>query len=252
MDLHAYLKRICYDGALTPSVETLRRLHLAHLRTVPFENLSIHANEPIVLDDDALFEKIVVRRRGGFCYELNGLFAALLGALGFEVKMLSAQVARADGGFSPDFDHMALLVSDAGAWLVDVGFGDSFLEPVLLDGSAEQIQGDRAYRISRDGEYLILEQRADDFKWNPQYRFTLTPYSYGDYAARCLYHQTSPESHFTKSRICSRATAQGRITLSDLRFITTSAGGKRQEQILTSEKEYARILSERFGIALGT
>src|SRR5712671_3170173 len=121
MDFHAYLQRINYAGSLAPDNETLRLLHLAHLRTVPFENLSIHTNDAIVLDDDALFEKIVVRRRGGFCYELNGLFAALLRELGFEVELVSAQVARTDGGFSPDFDHMALLVVRDERWLADVG-----------------------------------------------------------------------------------------------------------------------------------
>src|SRR5882762_11252525 len=99
MDIKAYLQRINYLGSLVPTAQTLRELQVAHLQTVPFENLSIHSAEPIILDDDALFEKIVVRRRGGFCYELNGLFAALLRDLGFEVKMLSAQVAKAGGGF---------------------------------------------------------------------------------------------------------------------------------------------------------
>src|SRR5258706_15900438 len=114
MDFHAYLQRINYAGSLAPDNETLRLLHLAHLRTVPFENLSIHTNEAIVLDDDALFEKIVVRRRGGFCYELNGVFSALVRELGFEVGLVSAQVARNAGGFSPVFYHMALLdVCDA-------------------------------------------------------------------------------------------------------------------------------------------
>jgi N-hydroxyarylamine O-acetyltransferase len=97
MDAHAYLKRINYSGPLEPSAETLRRLQVAHLKTVPFENLSIHAGEPIVLEENALFTKIVERRRGGFCYEANGLFAALLRALGFEVAMLAAGVAKADG-----------------------------------------------------------------------------------------------------------------------------------------------------------
>src|SRR2546421_10050322 len=144
MDIQAYLQRIDYTGPLVPSAKTLRLLQVAHLRTVPFENLSIHSGEPIVLDDDALFEKIVSRRRGGFCYELNGLFAALLRALGFDVAMLSAQVADAQGTFGPDFDHMTLLVNQDERWLADVGFGDSFSEPLLLDSRQEQGQGERA------------------------------------------------------------------------------------------------------------
>jgi N-hydroxyarylamine O-acetyltransferase len=250
MDTKAYLQRINYAGPLDPSAETLHGLQLAHLRTVPFENLSIHSDELILLDDRALFEKIVDRRRGGFCYELNGLFAALLRSLGFEVAMLSAQVANAAGIFGPDFDHMALLVTLAERWLVDVGFGDSFLEPLLLDEQNDQIQGNRAYRIDRESEYLALRRRSIDHEWKRQYRFTLKPYHYRDFAEMCRYHQTSPESHFTKERICSRVTNEGRITLSGLRFLTTADDGQRQERILTNPEEYATILRDHFGIVM--
>src|SRR5918995_2554428 len=109
MDVDAYLERIDYRGPLAPTAETLRRLHVAHLLAVPFENLSIHAGEPVVLDDEALFEKIVARRRGGFCYELNGLFAWLLRALGFRVTMLSARVVNR-GVVGPEYDHLTLQV----------------------------------------------------------------------------------------------------------------------------------------------
>jgi len=129
MDVNAYLKRINYDGPLDVSPETLRRLHLAHLQSVPFENLSIHNSEPIVLDDEALFAKIVARRRGGFCYEANGLFAALLRALGFDVTMLSAEVARGGSQFSPPFDHMALLVKLAERWLAEGQFPEGSMGP---------------------------------------------------------------------------------------------------------------------------
>src|SRR5512132_3541091 len=160
LDTNAYLERIKYYGSLVPAAETLRALQVAHLLTVPFENLSIHAGQAIVLDDEALFTKIVTNKRGGFCYEANGLFAALLRALGFDVTMLSAGVANANGGFGPEFDHMALMVRLVERWLVDVGFGDSFREPLLLDGRAEQMQGERSYRIDPDNEgRLILMQR---------------------------------------------------------------------------------------------
>jgi len=126
MNIDAYLERINYTGSREPTAETLRALQVAHLKTVPFENLSIHAKEPIVLEDDALFAKIVERRRGGFCYEANGSFAALLRAMGFEVVMLAAGVTNRRGGFGPKFDHMTLMVTLAERWLADVGFGDSF------------------------------------------------------------------------------------------------------------------------------
>lgn len=253
MDIDTYLRRINYDGPTTPNAETLRRLQVAHLQSVPFENLSIHANEPIVLEDQALFEKIITRRRGGFCYELNGLFAALLRELGFKVEMLSAGVANDKGGFGPDFDHMALLVTAPDKpqqrWLADVGFGDSFNEPLLLDERSEQPQGQRSYRIESDGDHLILSQREGAADWKHQYRFMIKPHTYSDYQEMCRYHQTSPESHFTKGRLCSRATPDGRITLSGLRFITTTKAGK-EEQIVPDENAYEQLLREEFGIEM--
>jgi N-hydroxyarylamine O-acetyltransferase len=250
LDTNAYLKRINYRGSLAPSAETLRELQLAHLLAVPFENLSIHAKQPIVLADEALFTKIVEHRRGGFCYECNGLFASLLRALGFEVAMLSAEVANADGVFGPAFDHMTLMVSLEQRWLADVGFGDSFREPLLLDEPGEQLQGNRGYQIVTGGSVFTLMQRIEDGEWKAQYRFTLQPHEYGDYADMCRYHQTSLESHFTRARICSLATEEGRITLSDMRFITTSTTNVQQERNLTSDAEYATILRERFGIVM--
>jgi len=251
LNVGTYLERIDYHGPLAPTAETLRALQVAHLLAVPFENLSIHARQPIILDDEALFAKIVGRRRGGFCYEANGLFAALLRALGFDVAMLSAEVARAGGGFGPAFDHMALLVTLEERWLADVGFGDSFREPLRLDERGEQTQGGRAYRILPDGPYLVLAQReGEDGEWEAQYRFTLQPHEYADYEGMCRHHQTSPESHFTKARICSRATEAGRVTLSGMRFITTSQDGGRQERTLTSQEEYADVLREQFGIVM--
>ena len=249
MNVEGYLKRINYSGSLSPTAATLRALQIAHLLAVPFENLSIHAGEPIVLEEDALFRKIVDGRRGGFCYEANGLFGALLRALGFDVVMLAAGVAKKEGGFGPTFDHMTLMVTLADRWLVDVGFGDSFLEPLLLDDRGEQVQGTRAFRIDTDGPYLILMRRDDAGDWEPQYRFTLQPYTFADYEEMCRFHQTSPDSHFTKGRICSLATADGRITLSDMRLIRT-ANQFRDERTLASQEEYDRILRDEFNIVM--
>ena len=253
METAAYLKRINYTGSLEPTAETLRNLQVAHLLTVTFENLSIHAGEPIVLEDNALFSKIVERRRGGFCYEANGLFAALLRALGFEVAMLAAGVAKSEGGFGPQFDHMTLMVTLSDRWLADVGFGDSFLEPLLLDSREEQVQGTRAFRIVDDNDHLIMMRRNPGADWEPQYRFTLQPYTFADYEETCLFHQTSPDSHFTKGRICSRATEDGRISLSEMRFITTTGPQLlRDERTLADQEEYDRVLRDQFGIVMNT
>ena len=249
MNIQDYLKRINYRGSIVPSAQTLRDLQLAHLQAVPFENLSIHANQPIVLNDKALFEKIVKRRRGGFCYELNGLFAALLRELGFKVDMLSARVANAQGELGPEFDHMTLLVSLEDRWLADVGFGDSFLLPLLLDERGEQVQGNVSYQILAEDDGFSLMQRNPDDQWRLQYRFTLKPYTFSAYEAMCRYHQTSPESHFTSGRVCTRATPQGRITLRELRLITTTQG-QREERSVADELEYEKILREEFDVVV--
>jgi len=251
MDIDAYLERINYSGPRDVNAETLRALQVAHLMSVPFENLSIHAGEPIVLDEDALFTKIVDQRRGGFCYECNGLFAGLLRALGFEVVMLAAGVAKRDGGFGPIFDHMTLMVTLEERCLVDVGFGESFVEPLLLDTRSEQRQGTRSFRLVDAEDHLVLMRRNDGEEWEPQYRFTLQPYTFPDYEEMCRFHQTSPDSHFTKGLICSRATKDGRITLSDMRLITTSGPQRlRAEQTLPGREEYDRLLRDEFGIVM--
>lgn len=257
LDIHDYLTRIHYQGSPEPTLQTLRALHETHLLTVPFENLSIHYGQPIILQEDLLFNKIVRQHRGGFCYELNGLFAWLLGQLGFQVTLLSAGVASDDGSFSPEFDHLTLLIQHLSGsdWLADVGFGDSFLRPLRFEAEIEQVDADgKAYRLQKkydgqtQGDYWIMQQ-FNDATWQPQYRFTLQPHALADFTARCIYQQTSPESHFTQKRICSLATPTGRITLSDLRLITT-IHGERKERVLASEEEYIATLAERFGVVV--
>ena len=130
VEIARYLERISYHGSREPILSTLQALHEAHLLAVPFENLDIALGRAIVLDEASLWTKIVEHHRGGFCYELNGLFAQLLLALGFQVDLLSAAVARETGGFGPDFDHLTLLVHLEQDWLADVGFGESFRQPL--------------------------------------------------------------------------------------------------------------------------
>src|SRR5262245_36251920 len=128
-----YLDRIGARHPAGPDAAALRDLHRRHVETVPFENLSIHLREPIELAEDALVDKIVRRGRGGFCYELNGLFAELLAALGYDVSLLAAGVFGRDGSLSPVFDHMALLVTLDERYLVDVGFGAHAVHPLRRD-----------------------------------------------------------------------------------------------------------------------
>lgn len=249
MDAKTYLERIKYSDSLLPSFETLRDLQIAHLLSVPFENLDIHTGRQIILKEDLLFDKIVTRGRGGFCYELNGLFAALLRELGFSVTLLTAGVAKPTGGFGPDFDHMALMITLENKWLVDVGFGDSSREPLLIDLRDVQSNGGRLFKIREEGKYYLLSESGNGIEWKDQYRFTLRPCELQDYTEMCRYHQTSPASIFTQRKLCSIAKPDGRLTLSDMHLIDTS-GNERIERIVKDEAEYNEILGKEFGIVL--
>lgn len=238
----AYLERLGIDGTPAVTVEGLRLLHRAHLMRVPFENLSIHLGEPIVLEVDALVAKLVERRRGGFCYELNGAFAALLRSLGFNVTLLAARVFAGEGRLGRPFDHMCLQVDLAEPWLADVGFGDSFLEPLRLDERGDQTDPAGVFRLSpaEDGQVDLLRDGE------PQYRFALTACALGDYEATCRYHQTSPESHFTQRTVCSIATPDGRVTISGSTLITTVTGERTERDMNT--QELAEAYREHFGM----
>jgi N-hydroxyarylamine O-acetyltransferase len=246
VDITRYLEPISYHGSCEPILPTLQALHEAHLLAVPFENLDIALGRAIVLDEASLWTKIVDHHRGGFCYELNGLFALLLRALGFQVDLLSAAVVRETGGFGPDFDHLTLLVHLEQDWLADVGLGESFRQPLRLQAGLTQRQSDGSYRLEYEGGFWIYQEWDD--AWKPAHRFLVQPHALHDFAAMCHYHQTSPQSTFTQQRVCTLPTPSGRITLSDQRLITNS-NGERTERVLT-DQDYRTILAEQFGIVL--
>ena len=248
-DLAAYLRRLNYSGPATPSRDVLFAIHQAHHRAVPFENLDIWLQRRIVLDESAFYRKIVGERRGGFCYELNGLFAAMLRQMGFTVTLLSGRVPRKEGGVTPEFDHMVLRVDLDQPYLADVGFGEAFQQPIMLRDGAEEEQDGVRYRLFAEGGRWIAERRNSGGEWNQLYEFSLQPRELQDFAGMCHFHQTSPHSNFTQRRICSLATEDGRVTLADMRLIVTR-NGQREERILASEEEYRRELVRSFGIVL--
>ena len=253
MDTLLYLTRIAYSGAIKPDVQTLWGLHRAHMYSVPFENLDIGLGRPIRLAGEALWDKIVAQRRGGFCYELNGLFASLLQQLGFDITYLNARVYNSQGQLGIDFDHLALLVQipgRSGRWLADVGFGDSFNEPLDFEEHGEQVQGLRSYRLERLPEGFITWQRNYAGTWERQYFFDLLPHKFPEeYESACLYHQTSPRSSFTRKSIISLATPGGRVSLEDGRLILTR-NGQRTERPVADKREYDALLKEHFNITL--
>jgi len=253
MDIRTYLERIGYDKPVRPDVESLYGLHRTHLLTVPFENLNIHFGVPIQLNEEALWDKIVIRRRGGFCYELNGMFAWLLKQIGFDVTYLNGRVYNGEGKRGREFDHLTLLVRipiTEQFWLADVGFGDSFFEPLSFEYNGEQAQGLRAYRLESVADGYDLLRRYFEGRWNLQYFFDLQPRNFpADYEAACLYHQTSPQSSFTRERVVSLATPDGRISL-DSKNLTITTNGKRIKQPLRSEDEFRKLLGTHFEIVL--
>ena len=253
MDRFIYLARIGYTGDIKPDVQTLRGLHGAHMLRVPFENLNIVQKRPILLTEEALWDKMIVRKRGGFCYELNGLFAQLLQELEFDITYLNARVYNRKGRLGIDFDQLALLVripGQPGRWLADVGFGDSFHEPLSFEERSEQVQGLRAYRLEQVHDGFITWQKNYDGAWERQYFFDLQPHTFPvEYQLACLYHQTSSKSSFTRGSIVSRATSEGRVSLQDGRLILTKAG-QRTEQQIADLAEYNRLLKQHFDITL--
>jgi N-hydroxyarylamine O-acetyltransferase len=245
--LAAYFRRLAVPRPHTADAVSLHLLHRAHQMMVPFENLSIHLSEPISLAEDDLIDKIVTRHRGGFCYELNGAFAFLLQAMGAEVKRVAARV-YGDGRTGPPFDHMALVVraSDAsGPWLIDVGFGSHSVYPLLFDSRHGQHDPAGSFLLvdTEDGDVDVLKDGK------PQYRIEPRERSLADFIPTCWWQQTSPESHFTRSTICSRLTNGGRVSISGRTLITTE-GGSRSEQHLPDDAAVLTAYREHFSIVL--
>ncbi|MFJ9001580.1 arylamine N-acetyltransferase [Streptomyces sp. NPDC102359] len=259
----AYLRRLGVEQPARPTLDALRELHLSHLRTVPFENLSVHLGEEIVLEEKRLLDKVVEAGRGGFCYELNGAFGALLTALGYDVALLSARVHGEEGRLGIPYDHLALRVRtvDGGDRLVDVGFGAHFHLPLAFGERREQQDPAGVFRIvdagadaagvrggHGTGEAADLDVLHDG---RPVYRLEVRPRVLGDFAAGAWWHSTSPASHFPRSLVCSRVTADGgRITLGGRRLTATAPDGTRQVREIGSDEEVLEIYREEFGITL--
>jgi len=244
--LEAYRDRLGVEGPLRPDLATLRALHLAHLRRVPFENASVLFGEPIELDQDRFVHKLGIERRGGFCYELNGAFERLLRSIGFDVAFLEARGHETEGRLGPRFDHLALRVNLDEPWLVDVGFGYSFVEPLRLVADIDQADPVGAFRLRNVGDELDLDWRHRDGRWVPHYRLDPIPHALDEFAETCRFHQSSPGSPFTRGWNCVLMTPDGAITLSGRHYIATSAG-TREERDLTDD-ELVDVLANSFGI----
>lgn len=255
MDIAKYLQRINYSGSVKTNLKSLTELQQQHLLNVPFEDADIFYGRPIAFDIASFYEKVVNHKRGGYCYELNGLFYQLLLSYGFDVSMVSARVANGRS-YGPEYDHMALLVklSDK-EWLVDVGFGDFSMMPLMIEPGMIQNDGRAYYRIQDkvivDGHtYLSVE------KWNsatktfkPEYIFTTRPRALSAFAKMHEYHQSSPNSHFVRNFICSMPTANGRLSIVNNKLIKTENGTK-QLTLISSELQRFPLLKDYFDIEI--
>ncbi|WP_420311762.1 arylamine N-acetyltransferase family protein [Streptomyces sp. YS-B37] len=246
----AYLHRLGLARPPVPTADALRELQVHHLRAVPFENLSVHLGEEIVLDENRLVDKVVGARRGGFCYELNGAFGALLTALGFEVTPLAARVHGDEGRLGIPYDHLALRVgtADGSVWLADVGFGKHSHHPLAF--------AERGAQPDPGGTFTLVEVGPDldvVHDGTPQYRLELRPRELADFVAGAWWHSTSPASHFTQSLVCSRLLEDGgRITLSGRTLTVTDEEGARVVRELSTDEEVLEVYRKRFGIELGS
>ena len=250
VDRDAYLARIGYEGALTPSIETLRALHRAHVMTVPFENLDIHLGRAISLDPADLFRKIVVDRRGGYCFELNGLFALLLEDVGFAVTRLAARVSSGAEGVRPRSHQLLMVTLGNTSWIVDVGFGGhGLLEPLRLVFGEEARQGRECFRLvaGERGEYLLQGEREG--AWVDLYSFGLDACLPVDYTFASYYHSHAPDSLFMQKRICTMPTPEGRATLMDNLLKLRGQEGTQELQV-TSEDEGEQLLQQHFGLTI--
>lgn len=247
LDMDAYLRRIGYSGPLAPTVDVLQAIHHAHATTIPFENLDIPLGRGISLDMAALQEKLLVRGRGGYCFEHNLLLAAVLETIGFDVRRLVARVQPDKPG---PRTHMMLNVHlDGRVWLADVGFGAALLEPIPLGDGVTSRQGAWTYSTRRrvDGAWALREPGDGDAQ--DLYAFTGDPQHRIDYVIANHFTATHPSSSFANQVVAMRTTPQERSTLRGRTLATRRGDGASEEREIAAA-ELGEVLRETFGIAL--
>ena len=244
--LDRYFARIGYRGPRDATLGTLRALHRAHLLAIPYENLDIHLGRQITLDPEATFTKLVDERRGGWCFEMNGLFGRVLETLDFDIRYLSGAVGRATSGWRAQGNHLVLLVRLDRPWIADVGFGDGFLTPLPLEPGTYS-QGFLQYRVARDGPRWRVH--SHEFGGAEGFDFTLTARTLDQFGMQCRELQTSPESSFVKATVCERFVSNGLVMLRGAVLREVRAGSV-TTHIVQDACEFDRVLRERFDLAI--
>ncbi|BDS10279.1 arylamine N-acetyltransferase family protein [Aureispira anguillae] len=250
MNLKSYLKRINYHKDLVLNKALLFELQQCHLKNVPFENLDIHYNRVIELDLTAIYNKIVEHKRGGFCYELNGLFYSLLKEIGFDVWMVSGRVYNGKGGYGQEYDHLALMVAlDGDHYLVDVGFGKFSSQPLRINFEEELLDDVGCFKFDRLDENYWRVNEVIEGELVPQYIFSPQKRALQEFQEMCTFHQSSPASHFTQKRVVSLPTKEGRITLNDQQFKITKQGVT-ETIAIKNEAQFEAVLMDQFAIKI--
>ena len=245
-----YFGRIGHAGPTRPDRDTLEALHRAHRFAIPFENLDIPLGRGISLRPERLFDKLVVQRRGGYCFEQNALFLEMMRTIGFEARPVLARVWLAAEGVPPRTHTFNLFDVGGEALLVDVGFGGSFVPPLLLAAGAEAATSDGArHRLSEHPDHGWMLERDGGEGWQPQYSFTLDAVWPADLETANHFTATGPGTRFTTLRIASAPTEDGYVSLID-RTLTTSRLGRSEAQEIAEADDYRRVLEERFGLTL--
>lgn len=259
-DLDAYLARIGYAGKHTPDLPTLAAIQLAHVQTIPFENLDVLLGRGISLDPVAVEQKLVHQRRGGYCFEQNSLFLQVLLALGYRATPISARVrVQRPREFTPPRTHVFVLVELDERWLCDVGVGAmSPTAPLRLDTELEQVTPHEPRRLIRQGSWAsgdrrdpaarIFHQAKLGGEWQDICEFTLEPMPEIDREVANWFTSAHPLSHFRNRLVVARATPQGRTTLLNRELTKRGHDGIGHTKVIASEDALLATLATEFGL----
>ena len=246
MDVRAYLARIGIDEKLEPTLENLRRIQSSHLKTVAFENLNIHIFHRLSPVPEELFDKVILGRRGGVCYELNYLYMLLLAEIGYKVSFHGGKTISEDNYL----DHSFPMVEIEGkTYITDVGFGDGFMYPIEFCPGLPQIDPKGVFTIEEErAGYFTVYRETGQAKYS-LYTFIPQERTIEDFSERKIFYCTDSRSHFLKSLIVSMETDKGRVSLKQNKILFTEDGRRRSEKV-ESFNQYIRLLYEKFGIVL--
>lgn len=244
MELSDYLERIGYKGTLKVNLETLTALHRAHLFTISYENLDIHLGRRLTVEPERIFDKIVNQGRGGWCYEMNGLFGWALKTAGFDVTLHAGGVGQQRINPVCAGNHLVLVVQLDRPYLVDVGFGNGFWEPLPLE-EGDYPQHFLDYHLRRDGDYWVFQNHKYDA--DGIFDFTMQTHQMSDFAAKCDELQTSPASFFTQLAVCYRILPDKLMNLRGAVLRTVTAQGV-TDRTIESQQEYVRVLDDQFDL----